>query len=86
MHPRRSHPSVAPTSVQLRLGLPNTPDAPTSELLTPAEARARLGLRTRTNHTLRGFEKRGLLKPVRLGTRTLRYRPEDIAALIRESQ
>jgi DNA-binding transcriptional MerR regulator len=56
-----------------------TPPAP---LLTPEEVRRMLGLRTKTNHTIRAWERRGLLKPVRFNSRVLRYRREDVEALV----
>jgi hypothetical protein len=57
-----------------------------ADLLTPAEAKRRLGLRSRTSHTLRLLELRGLLKPVRLNSRTIRYDPADLEQLIERSR
>lgn len=41
-----------------------------------------LGLRCKTAHTLRAYERRGLLHPIRLTARTLRYDPLEVRALI----
>jgi hypothetical protein len=51
-------------------------------LLTPNEVKTILGLRTRTSHTLRQLEIRGVLRPLRLTRKTLRYRREDVARII----
>ncbi len=53
-----------------------------THLLTGDEVRQMLGLRTQTNHTLRLLEKRGLLHPIRLNARVVRYDPEDVQRLI----
>jgi len=58
------------------------PSEQVASLLTPAEALTILGFRTKTNHTLRHLELRGLLKPIRLSARTLRYDPRDVVKLI----
>ena len=55
---------------------------PIAGLLTPAETLSILGYKTKTNHSLRHLEQRGLLKPIRLSARTLRYDPRDVEKLI----
>lgn len=52
-------------------------------LLSPHEAIAALGLRTKTSHTLRNLERRGLLRPVRLSARCVRYHAADVLRLAR---
>jgi|GEM_PF-6586062 len=51
-------------------------------LLSPHEAIAALGLRTKTSHTLRNLERRGLLRPVRLSARCIRYHVADVQRLV----
>lgn len=67
-----------------------TPVRPTladdDRLLHPNDVKAALGFRCQTNHVLRNLEKRGLLFPVRLGTRTLRYCVADVRAFIAKSK
>lgn len=56
------------------------------KLLTPNEVKAALCLRSATNHTLRNMERRGQLRPIRLGSRTLRYDAADVARLIEQAR
>ena len=56
------------------------------KLLHPDAVKAALGFLCRTNHPLRSLELRGLLRPVRLGTRTLRYSVEDVRAFIAQAR
>ena len=57
-------------------------NAEQDKLLTPTDVKEALQLRSQSNHVLRNYEKRGLLHPVRLGKRTLRYTPDDLRACI----
>lgn len=55
-------------------------------LLHPDAVKVALGLTCRTNHVLRSLELRGLLRPVRLGARTLRYTVADVRAFIAQAK
>lgn len=55
-------------------------------LLTGKQVRERLGLVTKTGHTLREWELAGKLHPHRINSRVLRYKPEDIDRLIEEGR
>ena len=57
-----------------------------SDLLSSAEAKKFLGFRCKTNHPLRALERKGLLTPVRLNSRALRYRWSDLLKLVEVSQ
>ena len=51
-------------------------------LLRPDEVIAALGLNTKTSHTLRNLERRGLLRPIKISARCYRYYPEDVRKLM----
>ena len=51
-------------------------------LLTPKQIRQILGLRGSSNHTLRNWERAGILFPIRINSRTLRYRRCDLEGLV----
>jgi DNA-binding transcriptional MerR regulator len=57
-----------------------------ADLLTPADVRRLLGMKGRTSHTLRAYDRRGLLRPIRLNARTLRFDPRDVARFIDEAR
>ncbi len=50
------------------------------------EAKKFLRYQCRTNHPLRALERKGLLTPVRLNARALRYRWSDLHKLVEVSQ
>ena len=52
------------------------------ELVTRPEASRLLGYRGVTSHTLRRLELRGLLTPLRITPRAIRYRRSDLNRLI----
>jgi excisionase family DNA binding protein len=61
--------------------MPTTPQV--TPLLTTAETAARLGL---SPHTIRSWVRSGKLPGIYLTERSLRFRPEDVEALISEHE
>jgi hypothetical protein len=58
------------------------PETSGSELVTRPQAARLLGYAGKTSHTMRRLELRGLLTPVRITQRAIRYRRADIERLI----